>query len=501
MLSHVMNSSAPPDPAATRLAYQKELLSNQVWQGMNFLSKAGFLLLLTPLMIAHWGTEGYGLFALASSLLVSMALIDGGVRALTRLRLAEALRLNDQVAYREAYWSGVVTFACVAGAVFAAALVLGFSGIATSVLKLPPGGDVVLMVTVGLTGFFMLSTLVLEPIAAAGNLSLLKAANTIGALAAIPLCAAALFLNGGVLLVSVLYSLSFIIPCVVQAWQHKIYAIARPKNFRIFDLRVVVRTLREGRWFYLTTVALIFKTHALTFVVSAMAGPAEAGIFYVLLRLTEIIGNVGSTASETSLASLASSTNVEEKAGRFRQSWLYVAVFSLHGAAGIFFLGGDLLGAWLAKDYLLAPGTLATMAIFGLAGSFSRVVVNASMGLNVVRSGALANLAEAVSNGVLAAVGYHLAGLPGLFLGGSLGLVFLLPQAHRIAQLCGSGLGRLFLRPLGGLLPGLLLSSVVLAAAGQSTSRWLWFLGMAAAGVIVLAELRRLHRRGGRTNS
>ena len=36
-------------------AYRRELLQNQIWQVLNFGSKAGFLLLLTPLMISKWG--------------------------------------------------------------------------------------------------------------------------------------------------------------------------------------------------------------------------------------------------------------------------------------------------------------------------------------------------------------------------------------------------------------------------------------------------------------
>ena len=49
--------------------YRWELLSNQIWQGLNFFSKAAFLALLTPLMLEAWGRDGYGMFALASSLL------------------------------------------------------------------------------------------------------------------------------------------------------------------------------------------------------------------------------------------------------------------------------------------------------------------------------------------------------------------------------------------------------------------------------------------------
>jgi len=482
------------EKAPAHRAYRKELLFNQVWQIANFGSKAGFLLLLTPLMIVKWGPEGYGLFALASSLLVSMALIDGGVRALTRLKLAETLKAGDEEGYRTAFWRGLAAFAFGSSAVFALAMVLGATGALQKALQLPPGGAWVLVVTVGLTGFYLLSTLALEPIAARGNLSLLKAANTIGAVAAIPVCAVALMLNGSVLLVTVLYSLCAIIPGLALGYREKLYAIRPPDGFRFFDYKAIGQTFRSGAWFYLTTVALILKTHALTFVVAAMAGPAEAGIFYILLRFTEIIGNVGATASETSLASLAAADTAKAIAENFRQSWLYVAIFSLYGAAGLIFLGRELLNFWLPKDYLLPAGVLAAMALFGLTGAFSRVVVNASMGLHIVKGGAIANLIEAIVDIGLAAVGYYLAGLTGVLVGGSLGVFVLMPQARRIAALGGWSFLKTYLQPLLRLVPGLVISSVVLALAHLSSHPAVWLLAASATGVVAVWELRRLHK-------
>ena len=64
-----------------------------------FCLQSRFLLLLTPLMLNRWGPDGFGLFGLSSSLLVSMALTDGGVRSLTRLRLTEAIRNADEVEF------------------------------------------------------------------------------------------------------------------------------------------------------------------------------------------------------------------------------------------------------------------------------------------------------------------------------------------------------------------------------------------------------------------
>ncbi len=81
--------------ASPARSYRWELFLNQLWQGLNFFSKAAFLALLAPLMLKVWGPVGYGMFALASSLLVSLAVLDCGVRSLTRLRLCEARVKND----------------------------------------------------------------------------------------------------------------------------------------------------------------------------------------------------------------------------------------------------------------------------------------------------------------------------------------------------------------------------------------------------------------------
>lgn len=481
------------DQSSSR-TYRKELLLNQLWQSANFLSKAGFLVLLTPLMIAKWGAEGYGVFALASSLLVSMALLDGGVRALTRLRLAEALTTGDDQAYRRAYAEGLFTFASVVGVACLVAAALGATGVLQTLLKLPDGASGILVMTVFLTGFMMITLLGLEPVAARGHLSSLKAANTWGALIAIPLIAATVWLGGSIGLVVFLYSACLIIPNLVVAVQERLFALAPWQFFRRFGVRELWRTLRAGVWFYLTTVALVVKTHALTFLVSALAGPAEAGLFYVLLRLSEIVGNVGATASETSLAALAGDRSKAERAHSFRQSWVYVSIFCLHGALVFALLGDQIIHLWLKAEQVLPRGAGVTLAIFGLTGAFSRVVVNASMGLNLVRPASLANMAEAVLDIVLAGVGYHLAGLPGLFIGGSIGVLFLLIPGSSISELCGQKMRETYLTPLRWLVPGLVLAAAVQFGSGLLPQWYFWFAALGVSGVVALLQLKRAHR-------
>ena len=473
--------------------YLSELLWNQIWQGANFLSKAVFLLLLTPLMLKRWGADGFGLFGLSSSLLVSMALTDGGVRSLTRLRLTEAIRNSDEAEFRRALGEGLFTFATVLVLVVLAAAGLAASGWMQIILHLPAGGSLVLVATVISTGVTMATLLALEPLAARGKLSAVKAANTWGAVLAIPVCSAAVWMSGSVLTVVVLYSLCMILPNVILIIRADIHSQFPSWKEWPRTPAVIFRTLRAGVWYYATTIALIIKTHALTFVVSALAGPAEAGIFYFMLRLTEIIGNLGATASETSLASLAATESTTERRQKFNHCWLYVALFCLPGALIFGFQGNWLLHLWFAHQNFVWTAGLG-MAIFGLAGAFSRVVVNASMGLRLIKMAALANLAEAATNVICAVIGYKLAGLPGVVLGGCLGVLAMLPPARNIAALCGESFSGAFIRPLSSLAAGMGIIAVTQAGAALTHSVVLKFAAIALAGVIALIQWRRLHR-------
>ncbi len=485
--------AAPKAVANERRTYLKELLSNQIWQSANFISKGLLFLLLTPLMLKRWGADGYGLFGLSSSLLVSMALTDGGVRSLTRIRLTEALRNNDEAEFRRALSEGLLTFVAVLG--LATILAAGFAatGWMGILLKLPAGGQLVLVTTVILTGISMTTTLALEPLAARGRLSETKAANTWGAIAALPVCGVAVWFHASILTVVILNSLCLIIPNVVLMINAGIHSQLPSLKELNCKPSMIFRTLFSGIWYYATTIAGTVKTHGLTFIVSHLAGPAEAGVFYFMLRMTETIGNLGSTASETSLASLASTKEPAERGEKFHHCWLYVALFCLPGAVIFAFQGNWMLHLWFRhQDFLWVVGV--GMAIFGLAGAFSRVIVNASMGLQLVKTAAISNLGEATTNIICAVIGYKLAGLPGVLIGGCIGALIMLLPAGKIAALCGEKFFGAFVRPLSGLSLAIALIVITQAAAIFTNSIIVRFASFAFAGVITLSQWRRLHR-------
>ena len=488
---------SPEEPSHSGAIYRRELLRNQFWQILNFGSKAGFLILLTPMMLSRWGSVGYGLFALASSLLVSMALLDGGVRSLTRIRMAEAWKRGDTYGASRIYAEGVLTFAGVSLVAVAATVILSLGGCLTAWFRLPAGGSGVLVLTVICTAILMTSILVLEPLAARGNLSVLKAANTWGALAAIPLCALLVSVGtgqGGVILA---YAACMTVPNLFVAFQNGLFALIPCSELRRFRPATALKTLREGFWYYLTTISLIGKTHGLTFLVSAIAGPGEAGIFYILLRFSEIISNVASTSSETSLAALTSASGIEARRACFTQSWIHAALFSMQGALVFLFLTSQLLGVWLHGAVTVPAGVGLGLALFGLSGSFSRVVVNSSMGLDLTRPAAFAGLWEALLGILGAYAGYRLGGLTGLFLGASIGFLCLIPVSHRIALRCGWHSSLYWLGTLRQLLPGFFCSGMLLLAGASVNSMPIaWIGSLAVAGVITLHQVSSLHPSG-----
>jgi len=485
----------PLEPLGRFAGYRRELYFNQVWQGLNFFSKAAFLAVLTPLMVKTWGREGYGMFALASSLLVSMAILDCGVRSLTRLRLCEALARDDGEEFERALCRGIASFGGVALLAFLAAAGIALAGGWSRWLKLPPEGDFLIAMTVGLTGVFMASVLFLEPLAARGRISVVKAANTIGALAAIPVVGLLVWRGGSVTAAVAVYFGCLTLPNVILFLMKELGTDRFWRTWRDITLRQLLGTLRSGGWFYATTLALIGKTHALTFVVSAVEGPAAAGTFYILLRITELVGNVGSTSSDTSLASLAGEPQVEARAENFRHAYLYTLIFTLYGALVIGFLTPMALGKWVPREAVSLPfGVAWAMAGFGLAGAFSKTVVNASMGTGLIRLGALGNLAEAAG---VVGLGWGLQrwlGLDGLFLGGVLAVAALLPAARRLAHNLGQGFAKTWIEPIVPLLPLLAGSAVILAGAAASGYLWAGFLASLAVSAAVIFEIKRFHR-------
>ena len=482
-----------PDAASRR--YRWELFLNQLWQGLNFVSKAAFLALLTPLMLHVWGEDGYGMFALSSSLLVSLAILDCGVRSLTRLRLCEALNTGDTADFSFAVCEGVAAFGLMALAAFLGALALAWDGCWSRWLHLPLEGDFLIAMTVGLVGLFMLSVLLLEPLAAQGRVSLLKAANTVGALAAIPIVGLLVWRGASVTGATFAYFACLTLPNVFLVFRMHTERVLHWREWRRLRWSHVAGTLRAGGWFYVTTLALVAKTHALTFVVSAVSGPAAAGTFYILLRITEIVGGLGATSSDTSLASLANEPEPKKRAENFRHGYLYALIFCLHGTLVLGFLTPILLAHWLAGSGTQITFVLAwAMAIYGLSGAYSKVVVNAAMGTGLVSQAAIGNLIEAVLVLGSGLILQFFMGLTGLFVGASLAAVALIPASRALSRNFHETAWQTWFAPVLGQGIPLAVSAVALGLACWTHQLGWALAATGVAGVLVVVSLKRLHR-------
>jgi len=473
--------------------YSLELLRNQLWQTGNFFAKALFLAVLTPWMIRLWGTEQYGLFALSSSLFVSLALLDGGVRSLTRVRLAPLLADGKTDEAIKTLLQGLLAFLIVCSLAFLLALGLCANDFLTHVLHLPPGGQTVLLISGILTSLWMTTVLALELLAADGRLSDVKAANTQGILLALPACSVCLFLGAGPLTTMVVMIVCLILPNLFLLFRNL------PKESvhlwrRSVPLRDALTTLIHGFPYYLTTIALIAKTHGLTFLISAIAGPAEAGVFYLLLRLSETLSNVASTSSETSVATLAFDTTQSQRILLFRQSWSWVLLFSLHGALALTLVGSTLWNWWLPSFSSLPLMVWPALAFFGWMGGWSQMTTNSSMGLGLIQSAAFVCLTEAVLTIVLAFIGFSHGGFAGLFFGGAMAGLVTGFQSVRIANSLHEPFLQLWLQPLKKLLPGFLLSGLILLGASSIHNPWACILALLIPATLVLRQMKVLSK-------
>jgi O-antigen/teichoic acid export membrane protein len=471
--------------------YSLELLRNQLWQTGNFFAKALFLAVLTPWMIRLWGIEKYGLFALSSSLFVSLALLDGGVRSLTRVRLAPLLAEGKTEDAMRTLIHGLLAFMIVCCLALLIALGLCANDFLSHILRLPAGGQTVLLISGVLTSFWMTSVLALELLAADGRLSDVKAANTQGILLALPACSLCLFLGAGPLITMEAMILCLIAPNLFLLFRNLPGGSVHLWTKSI-PLREALTTLVHGFPYYLTTIALIGKTHGLTFLISAMAGPAEAGIFYLLLRLSETLSNVASTSSETSVATLAFDPTRSQRILLFRQSWTWVLLFSLNGALALTLVGPTLWNWWLHSFSYLPHMVWPALALFGWMGGWSQMTTNSSMGLGLIQSAAAVCLAEAVLTIVLAYLGFLHGGFVGLFFGGAIAGLVTGFQSVRIAKSLQEPFLRLWVLPLRKLIPGLLLSGVILLGAHKINNPWACILALLILGVLVLRQMKQL---------
>jgi O-antigen/teichoic acid export membrane protein len=341
----------------------------------------------------------------------------------------------------------------------------------------------------------MISTIMLEPMVAQGSLSTYKAANTLGALVAIPVLAIVVWRHGSPTLGVFAYFLCLIVP---NGYLLVREGIVHPRSLReIGRLRWghVAGTFRTGGWFYVTSMAAVAKTHGLTFLVSALGGPAMAGTFYILLRITEIIGTLGVTSSDTTLAALASEPEPRQRGENFRHAYAYALIFCLHGALATGFLTPLALRYWLPADQLagLSPGVGWLMAAYGLATAFSKLVVCSAIPVGIFRRTTVGNVAEALLTLVAGWLLLPHFGLAGLFAGAAPTVLALIPAALALSHNFTETARQTWVAPLRPLLWPLAGSTAALAVASATGLLLPAIAAALVVGASALLALRRLH--------
>ena len=429
---------APPVP--------RQLFGNQLWETVAFAAKAAFLVLLTPLMLAQWGAQGYGEFALASSAFVLLTALDCGVRPRLRVLLCTAAAEQDMESYRALIAKAVLTSAVVWGT----ALLLLAAGAALPLLGFGASETRLIAVTAGMTALVSISGLLVEPLAARGRISDFKLAGAAGSFLALPVVY--FFVRSG-------YGPA----TAIGAWLGCLAA----SNFTLFGssqllgerfwlgfrgvrARDVAVTLKESFWFGLINFTWLTKTHGLTFLVSQASGAAAAGTFFILLRLSEVVGTLCTVSSDAAIAALATARDDRARVEAFTHVYRYAIGLSLLAAGAVVLVAPYALPLWIGAAGIISVGTAASVACFGFASGLNRIITGVATGLGLARSASRWGVVEAVVTLVSVAIALRLAGLAATFVCASLAVGMLLPVTLQIRRRLNRTFSETWLGPMLG---------------------------------------------------
>ncbi len=452
-----------------RPSLERQLLSNQIWETVAFIAKAAFMLGLTPWMIRTWGAQGYGEFALASSTFVLLSLVDLGIRAKTRLALCSAGE-KDRAQWPGILAHGAVTFAATGALTICLAAVLTIAGVEQNLFKIATTNRNLLLITTTMSILVMLSGLLLEPLVAMGRIGKLKLATAIGWLAAIPAVAFVLSARG-----SMIAALVSWLGCLLGANLFVLFrsrsVFGRANGFRPqLGLGKLVATLKEGFWFNICNATWTLKTYGTTLLISVLNGPATAGFFFILLRLSEIISALGAISSDVSLGELAQASNAEQRRRSFRSSYSWTVVFCSHIALITAFCSRDFFVIWLHSATQMSIFVGTVVAALGFASAFNRTATYAAMGLGMAKTAAKWGIVEASCFMVAIVLASPSFGLLSQLSVATLSTFTLLPLALAVSGKLGTSSVQVWLQPFRAVAPFVVLSAAVLVIGNLSES-------------------------------
>jgi ADP-heptose:LPS heptosyltransferase len=466
----------------------RELFWNHVWESLNAAAKILIFAVVTRIMLASWGGARFGLFAVANSCIGLMVFFDCGLRTLTRVGLS-----NPELAETERvrlHARHVSAFLLAAGSGLTIVLLLAGTGNWSRWLNLPAGGDFLIGATAGLAALTMLLQLLLEPIAAAGRLSKIKAALFAGNLLGFGFLLGALRLGAGVVPATIGYFAALAFPLLFLLPSAGIFS-------RAFFLALVRQTpaeivaaFRPGAWINVITGSWLLQSYGLVFLISWVSSPVEAGRFFLFLKLSELLSVLGASASEPTVAAIAGGRSLAQKRERLATGYRSAVALCLAGAVGYAFFCGDFLKLWLGLTVHPLLGLLIGLA--GACIAFGRMVTATCLGLNRPRPAAFAALGGAGLMVVAVVCGYRIGGAA-LILGlSALAGLFFAPAGLIVSRELGSAFYRTWIDPVIRFAPSLG-AILLLCVSATYFDNVLFKLG-AAAGSALLALLHIWHR-------
>ena len=435
----------------------REFFLNHVWESLNSGAKILFFAIATPLMLSAWGAERFGLFAVANSCVAMMAIVDLGLRMLTRVGLTNPESSEDSKIRLHALH--VAAFSIASFGTIGVVALLSLAGCWHRWLQLPPTGDLIIVIAAAFTAVTMWLQLLLERIAAAGRLSRIKVALFVGNFAAAVVVVALLRSGASVAIVTAAYFGALAFPLLFLLPRANLHLRLFVRALVRLRLSEILAALHVGRWINVITCSWLFQSYGLVFLISWVLGPAAAGTFFLYLKLSELLTVLGASTSEPTIAALAGTPTALDRRRHFATGYRSAVALCLTGAVAYTFFSGDLFRIWLHRP--LGNWTGLLIGIFGVVAGFSRMVSAGSVGLAKPRPAALGLLVGAgiIAGTIIAVRG---RGSPELILAITAGAaLFLLPAAGIIARDLGSTFAQIWLHPVLRFTPQLFLLIVV----------------------------------------
>ena len=377
----------------TRPSLERQLFSNQLWETVAFVAKAAFMLGLTPWMIRTWGKVGYGEFALASSAFIFLSFFDFGIRGRTRVGLSKEMAGDSKNASLILAGSLLAFGSICLMTLLLTGAVTVFHGW-SRLLGIRRDHESLLLVTTALTLPFMFSTILLEPIVARGGIGKVKSATAAGWVLAIPAVVVVLWRGDSVVaaIVTWLGALLLANLCLLAVHCRQLrallggwHAISRDQFLSVF---------RESLWFSVASLTWAAKSHGLTLLLGVLSGPVIAGIFFIILRLSEIVSALGAISFDVALATLPRCRSAAERRQCLMVTWRYALLFSLPCAAGVAVFAPVFFALWLKIPAPLGWQTGIWIAGLGLAIAANRFITYVALGFGTGRVVAFCGAAE-----------------------------------------------------------------------------------------------------------